>query len=204
MKLGEIKIGQRTVGSEHPPFIIAEMSGNHNQSLDRALAIVEAAALLLLLSAASLTAKTRPNILFIAVDDLNDWTNCLGGCPSPIRTPNLDRLAASGVLFTAAYCAAPACGPSRAAVMTGLRPSTTGVYFNKIHSHLKINYIYEYMGRDYARLGAMTGNTRFGKPQWTEAPFDKNTALPVGQQLLPGARARRDMHMFVIQAVTEF
>ncbi len=99
----------------------------------RFCAIVEAAALLLLLSAASLTAKTRPNILFIAVDDLNDWTNCLGGCPSPIRTPNLDRLAASGVLFTAAYCAAPACGPSRAAVMTGLRPSTTGVYFNKIH-----------------------------------------------------------------------
>jgi arylsulfatase A-like enzyme len=70
-----------------------------------------------------------PNVLFIAVDDLNDWVHCLGGHPD-VKTPNLDRLAARGVLFANAHCAAPACNPSRAALMTGVRPSTSGVYHN--------------------------------------------------------------------------
>ncbi|MCS7023955.1 MAG: sulfatase [Bryobacteraceae bacterium] len=71
----------------------------------------------------------RRNVLFIAVDDLNDWIGCMGGHPDT-KTPNFDRLAARGVLFTRAYCAAPLCNPSRAALMTGLRPSTMGVYDN--------------------------------------------------------------------------
>jgi arylsulfatase A-like enzyme len=71
----------------------------------------------------------QPNLLFIAIDDLNDWIGCLGGHPD-IRTPHLDRLASRGVLFTNAHCAAPLCNPSRAAVMTGIRPSTSGVYNN--------------------------------------------------------------------------
>ncbi len=71
----------------------------------------------------------KPNILFIAIDDLNDWTGSMGGNAQSV-TPNLDRLAASGVLFTNAQCAAPACNPSRAALMTGIRPSTSGVYQN--------------------------------------------------------------------------
>ncbi|MCC6858789.1 MAG: sulfatase [Bryobacterales bacterium] len=71
----------------------------------------------------------RPNLLFIAIDDLNDWIGCLGGHPD-IRTPHLDRLASRGVLFTNAHCAAPLCNPSRAALMTGIRPSTSGVYDN--------------------------------------------------------------------------
>ncbi|MBN1481117.1 iduronate-2-sulfatase [candidate division KSB1 bacterium] len=73
--------------------------------------------------------KPLPNILFIAIDDLNDWVGCLGGHPAT-QTPNLDRLASKGVLFTNAYCAAPACNPSRAALLTGIRPSTSGVYHN--------------------------------------------------------------------------
>jgi len=72
----------------------------------------------------------RRNVLFIAIDDLNDWVGCLGGHPD-VRTPNLDRTAARGLLFTNAHCAAPLCNPSRAALMTGLRPSTTGVYDNR-------------------------------------------------------------------------
>jgi arylsulfatase A-like enzyme len=76
--------------------------------------------------------KTPPNILFIAVDDLNDWANCLGGRPG-VHTPNLDRLANRGVLFTNAHCAAPACNPSRASVFSGIRPSTSGIYFNRQH-----------------------------------------------------------------------
>lgn len=72
----------------------------------------------------------KPNILFIAVDDLNDWIGVLGGHPQT-ETPNLDRLAQQGVLFTNAHCASPLCNASRAALMTGLRPSTTGVYTNR-------------------------------------------------------------------------
>ena len=84
-------------------------------------------ALTMFLSASLHAAK--PNVLFIAIDDLNDWIGALGGHPQA-RTPNLDRLAKRGVLFTRAYCAAPSCNPSRAALMTGILPSTSGVYHN--------------------------------------------------------------------------
>lgn len=69
----------------------------------------------------------RPNILFIAIDDLNTWLGCMQGHPNAL-TPNIDRLASKGALFTNAHCQAPLCGPSRASVMTGLRPSSTGIY----------------------------------------------------------------------------
>jgi len=69
-----------------------------------------------------------PNILFIAIDDLRDWANYLGY--KQARTPNMDRLAAMGVAFANNYCAAPVCNASRTALLTGLRPSTTGVYEN--------------------------------------------------------------------------
>ena len=71
----------------------------------------------------------RPNVVFIAVDDLNDWIGCLGGHPDS-KTPHLDALAGRGVLFTHAYCAAPLCNASRAALLTGVLPSTSGVYSN--------------------------------------------------------------------------
>lgn len=73
---------------------------------------------------------TAPDVLFIVVDDMNDWISLLDP-EAPIKTPNLERLAQRGMLFTRAYCASPACNPSRAATLTGLRPSTTGVYGNK-------------------------------------------------------------------------
>ncbi len=75
-------------------------------------------------------AKSRPNVLFIAIDDLNDWIGCLGGHPQA-RTPHIDRLAASGTLFTNAHCPAPACNPSRTAIMTGLSPHQSGLYDNR-------------------------------------------------------------------------
>ncbi len=70
------------------------------------------------------------DVLFMVVDDLNDWISLLDA-DSPIKTPNLERLAGRGVLFTRAYCASPACNPSRSATLTGLRPTTSGVYGNK-------------------------------------------------------------------------
>ena len=75
------------------------------------------------------TSMKRPNVLFIAVDDLNDWVGCLGGHPQA-KTPNIDKLAKKGILFEQAHCAAPLCSPSRTSTMTGLRPSTTGIYGN--------------------------------------------------------------------------
>jgi arylsulfatase A-like enzyme len=72
-------------------------------------------------------AAQKLNVLFIAIDDLNDWVGCLGGHPQA-QTPNLDRLAAGGTLFRNAHCQAPLCNPSRASLLTGLRPSTTGIY----------------------------------------------------------------------------
>ncbi|MCA9052391.1 MAG: sulfatase-like hydrolase/transferase [Planctomycetaceae bacterium] len=71
-----------------------------------------------------------PNVLFIALDDLNDWIGVLGGHPQTI-TPNLDRLAESSMLFTNAHCAAPACNPSRTAIFTGRSPHRSGVYSNE-------------------------------------------------------------------------
>lgn len=70
---------------------------------------------------------SKPNILFIAVDDLNNWISPVDNF-SNIKTPNFDRLASMGVTFTNAHVQAPLCGPSRASIMTGLRPSTTGIY----------------------------------------------------------------------------
>ena len=74
---------------------------------------------------------TRPNVLFIAVDDLNHWVGHLGRNPQA-KTPNLDRLAKMGVTFTNAHCAAPVCNPSRAALLSGVRPGSSGVYDNTI------------------------------------------------------------------------
>ena len=87
------------------------------------------AALACCLGPAAMASDQRPNVLFIAVDDLNDWIGCMGGHPQT-QTPNLDRLAKQGVLFTNAYCAAPACNPSRCALLNGIRPYTSGVYLN--------------------------------------------------------------------------
>ena len=82
----------------------------------------------LLASVASGPAKPAPpNVLFIAIDDLNDWVGCLGGHPQA-RTPNMDRLAARGTLFSNAHVQSPLCNPSRSSLLTGLRPSTTGIY----------------------------------------------------------------------------
>jgi len=73
--------------------------------------------------------QEKPNVLFIAIDDMNDWTT-LFDKENPIKTPNLEKLAARGAFFTRAYCSSPACNPSRASIMTGTRPHQTGIYGN--------------------------------------------------------------------------
>lgn len=71
--------------------------------------------------------QPKHNVLFIVVDDLNDWVGCLGGHPQA-QTPNIDRLAAKGTLFSNAHVQAPLSNPSRSSVLTGYRPSSTGIY----------------------------------------------------------------------------
>lgn len=80
---------------------------------------------ILTLIGSSLVAKEKPNVLFIAVDDLKPVLGCYGD--SIAITPNIDRLAARGTIFTKAYCQWPVCGPSRASIMTSLRPEANGV-----------------------------------------------------------------------------
>ncbi|WP_144059695.1 sulfatase [Rhodopirellula sallentina] len=80
--------------------------------------------------AVSVDAAEKPNILFIAVDDLRPELGCYG---SPIAvSPHLDALAKDGLLFNRAYCQQAICRPSRASLMTGARPETTGLFHNYV------------------------------------------------------------------------
>ena len=67
-----------------------------------------------------------PNVLFISIDDLNDWLAVMDGHPD-VKTPHIDRLASRGTLFADTHCQFPLCGPSRASIMTGLLPSSMGI-----------------------------------------------------------------------------
>ena len=122
---------------------------------------------LLLSPLAALNAAERPNVLFIAVDDLNHWVGHLGRNPQT-KTPNIDRLAAMGVTFTTAHCAAPVCNPSRAALLSGKRPGTTGIYDNDIpfEDHLKpdVSLVMRFKEASYETLG--TGKLWHGGLGW--------------------------------------
>ena len=84
--------------------------------------------LILILGTGSIAfAKPQPNVLFLAVDDMNDWIGCMGATPRAL-TPNIDRLASRGMMFTNAHTAGVFCAPSRAAIFTGQYASTTGCY----------------------------------------------------------------------------
>lgn len=115
----------------------------------------------------------KPNVLFIAVDDLNHWVGHLGR-NSQSRTPNIDRLAARGVTFTNAHCAAPVCNPSRAALMSGLRPSTTGVYANgqtwQLVIDKKITLTTQFLAAGYNVFGTgkIYHSSAHREGEWTE------------------------------------
>ena len=89
-----------------------------------------AVALVICSFAPSHVSAGKPDILFIAFDDLNDWVGPLGGHPQA-KTPNIDRLAKRGMTFTNAHVTAPLCNPSRASLMSGMLTSSIGVYVNR-------------------------------------------------------------------------
>ncbi len=87
--------------------------------------------LLLSVFTVSVPAQTsRTNVLFLVVDDLNDYVPLLRKYPG-LKTPNLDKFAKTSINFTRSYCAAPVCNPSRVAFLSGLAPNRTGVYDNE-------------------------------------------------------------------------
>ena len=123
----------------------------------------------------------RPNVLFVAMDDFNHWAAYLGR-NSQAKTPNIDRLAASGVMFRHAYAVVPACEPSRAALMSGLRPWTTGCYYNgdkwKQHVPEGIGLTAQFLKAGYHVAGAgkiYHGDTYFPS-EWSEYMDSKGTS----------------------------
>ena len=96
--------------------------------LSTSLKVGTAAFTTALLPKRQVNAKGQYNALFIIVDDLRPWLGCYGH--PEIHTPNIDRVAERGMLFNRAYCQLPLCNPSRASMLTGLRPATTGIFSN--------------------------------------------------------------------------
>lgn len=169
------------------------------------------ACLLLAILASVATAADKPNVLFIAVDDLNDWIGSLGGHPQA-KTPNMDALAKRGVNFTRAYCASPVCNPSRTALMTGLRSSTSGVYSNDIdrakspakdvvplNTHFHNNgYYVAAAGKIYHGDGDQWGEwDDYGTPQRGDLPPVAGHSGGVGGiRFAPVEGSDEDMHDF--------
>ncbi len=125
----------------------------------------------------------KPNILLIIADDLNDWIGPLGGHPQA-KTPNLDKLAARGVTFRNAQCPAPLCNPSRAAFMSGMRPSTTGIYHNQqvwmphIGRGLCLNDYLRKFGYTSLGAGKIYHYRNYRAEDWDEVVFPADDTLP--------------------------
>ncbi len=146
----------------------------------------------LILLASTAQAVDKPNILFIAVDDLRPELGCYD---SPIAvSPNLDALAKNGLLFNRAYCQQAICRPSRASLITGARPETTGLFHNYVSlrelqpniltlpQHFIANgYEAVYCGKIFHN-----GDTDEGT-SWSHEPVKwlKNVKKPAGPYALP-------------------
>ena len=135
--------------------------------------------------------KQQPNIIFIAIDDLNDWIGCLGVNHQAL-TPNIDRLASKGMLFTNAFCCAPGSSPSRNALLTGKEPFSTGYYpfyenwdndkeflpgYVTLPQYFRENGYYTYAsGKIHHNMAGQ--NPKYGQRDWTENNWTVIRNLP--------------------------
>jgi arylsulfatase A-like enzyme len=131
-------------------------------------------------------ADKRPDIVFIIVDDLNDWVGCLGGHPDA-KSPHIDALAASGMLFSQAYCNSPQCRPSRTSLNHGIYPFNTGTYFNargKTEKKIETPTMQQFFmdggyrvasgGKVFHGNPGKVGDSLFGRPRDPKPPEGKD------------------------------
>ena len=126
---------------------------------------------LFLLMVLTVGANDRPNVLFISVDDMNDWVGVFGGHPKA-KTPHLDRFAGEGAMvFQNAHCPGPVCGPSRSALLSGFMPNTTGVYGNSTNM-LGSEYVQKYA--TLPEYFSQNGYRTISRGKISHAHFTKN------------------------------
>lgn len=139
----------------------------------------KATLVLLMATAGMASAAQRPNVLFIAVDDLRPQLNCYG--KAFMHTPHLDRLAERGVLFERAYCMVPTCGASRASLMTGMRPAPNRfvnylAWANKdAPKAVTLNTHFKAHGYTTVSLGKVFHHAADNVHGWSEQPWRPKT-----------------------------
>ena len=127
--------------------------------------------------------REKPNVLLLIADDLNDFVGPDAGHPQT-KTPNLDKLAARGVTFRNAMCAAPLCNPSRTAFLSGMRPSTTGIYDNEqvwmphIGRGLCLNDYVRKFGYTSLGSGKIYHYRNYRAEDWDKVVFYADDTLP--------------------------
>jgi len=166
-------------GSLQPAFWRIGMT----QYVQHVAVVVTAITASFLIPVATVAAEAKPNILLIISDDLNDWIGPMGGHPQA-QTPSLDKLAARGVTFRNALCPAPLCNPSRTAFMSGMRPSTTGIYHNQqvwmphIGRGLCINDYVRKVGYTSLGAGKIYHYRNYRPEEWDQVVFPTDDTLP--------------------------
>ncbi len=147
--------------------------------------------LFLSLGSALAADSKKPNVLFIAVDDLNHWIGHLGR-NKQTKTPNIDRLAAMGVTFSNAQCAAPVCNPSRAALLSGKRPGTTGIYdnnnpfINVLKPEESLVMQFKNAGFETLGIGKLWHGGLGWKSQWTNTGEESQTKGKISDRSIGG------------------
>jgi len=159
--------------------------------------------------------QPRPNVLLLAVDDMNDWVGFLGGYPGRVYSPNIDRLAGMGTAFVNAHTAAPVCCPSRAAVMSGLLPTTSGIYNNqhwwKPHRPDLATMPVHFRRHGYTAIGAgkIFHHTAGNNPpsQWDDyhrLVFNDNAWIRAGSPLYPYTQPKPQPEAFPFCGIANY
>lgn len=144
----------------------------------------------------------RPNVVMIAIDDLNDWVEPLGGHPQ-VKTPALQALAERGLSFRNAHCQSPLCNSSRTSLMTSLRPSTTGIYglapwfrsVDKFNSHVTLPQHFQNAGYETYTCGKIyhggygRGRAAGTKPEFEHWGKGGGTGITPDKKLIPATPA---------------